>query len=272
MDSFIHLAPLILNDFNLIDKYLLNADQFIFDLQSVNEIENWSLNEDKLTDNQIDYIEFWKNLGLLYKHFNNQLKTKGLSTEGNIYRDVAKSIDVNSIDQSKPVFFVGLNALSKSEEKIISSYLKVTGSKNYFDGDQYYGYDKKHEAGFFFRKSALFNEIKLPEHFSNNEKEINIYSVNNDVEQVQAIAAIIEKGNLNTESCAIYLINEQVINPLIHNIPKNISSLNITMGYPINNTYTYGFLNELLSLFDKRNNNEFWKGKKLALKCHLQFG
>ena len=266
LDSFIHLAPLILNDFNLIDKYLLNSKDLIFDLQSVNEIETWSLNESNLTDNQIDYIKFWKDLGQLYNHFNKQLAAKGISTEGNIYRNVADSIDLDSIDQSKSVFFVGLNAFSKSEEKIISTFLKVSDSKTYFDGDQYYGYDKKHEAGLFFRKSALFNKIKLPKHFSDNEKEINIYSVNNDVEQVQTIAAIIEKEDLNTESCAIYLINEQVINPLIHNIPKNISSLNITMGYPINNTYTYGFLNELLALFDKRNKNEFWKGKKLHYK------
>ncbi len=267
LDNFIHLAPLILNDFNQIDKYLLDANEFIFDLKSVNEIENWSLNESNLTENQLDYVEFWKNLGLLYNQFNNQLSKKGLSTEGNIYRKVANSINLDIIDHSKSFYFIGLNALSISEEKIISTHLKTNGSKAYFDGDSYYGNDKKHEAGFFYRKSAIFNSIKLPKHFDNFKKEINIYEVNNDVEQAQTVAAILEKENIKSPSCAIYLINEQVINPLLNNIPHNINSLNITMGYPINNTYTYAFLNEILTLFDKRNKKDFWSGNKL----HYQF-
>jgi len=160
LDNFIHLAPLILNDFNLIDKYLIDANEFIFDLKSVNEIENWSLNESNLTENQLDYVEFWKNLGVLYSEFNNQLSKKGLSTEGNIYRKVASSINLDEIDQSKSFYFIGLNALSISEEKIISTHLKTNGSKAYFDGDSYYGNDKKHEAGFFYRKSSIFNGIK----------------------------------------------------------------------------------------------------------------
>ena len=50
LDGFIHLAPLILSDFNLIDKYLLDANQFISNINAVNEIENWSLNKKELTE------------------------------------------------------------------------------------------------------------------------------------------------------------------------------------------------------------------------------
>ena len=41
-------------------------------------------------------------------------------------------------------------------------------------------------------------------------------------------------------------IDEKLLNPFIHNIPKNISELNITMGYPVQSTYSYGFMILLL--------------------------
>ena len=263
LDGFIHLAPLILSDFNLIDKYLLDANQFISNINAVNEIENWSLNKKELTDNQINFIDFWKDLGSLYHHFNSQIIKRGLSSEGNIYKTVSLNIEKASKKTQETHFFIGLNALSKSEEKIIAAFLKNKTSKIYFDGDQYYTNNKQHEAGYFYRKSTLFNKINQPANFTSKPKQISIHKTGNDLEQVQLAASIIEKENIDTNSCAIYLINENVINPLIQNIPSKIKSLNITMGFPINNGFTYGFLIELLGLFDQRNSKDLWEGNKL---------
>ena len=265
LDSFIQLAPMILNDFNLIDKHLLNTNEFIFDLNSISEIDNWSLSEKELTKSQLDYVEFWKHLGALYKQFHEDLQVKGLATEGAIYKTVSKEINTK-IDHST-VFFVGLNALSTAEEKIINSFINKGNSQIYFDGDSFYCLDKNHEAGFFFRKSPIYKKTKLNELFTQKKKEITIYSAKNDVEQVQTIAKILEKNKQNINSCAVYLINEKLINPLIQNIPNKLEKLNITMGYPIINSYCYAFLSIVLSLFDNNKSNELWNKNKL----HYQF-
>ena len=56
LDQFLNIAPLIINDFNLIDKYLLKADQLLFDLRSIKEIETGVLAI--LTENQNNFVEF----------------------------------------------------------------------------------------------------------------------------------------------------------------------------------------------------------------------
>ena len=263
LDSFIHLAPKILNDFNLIDKHLLDSNTFMFDLSSVTEIDNWSLNEENLTENQNDYVEFWKFLGALYTQFHQDLNDKGFATEGTIYRSV--SMEINARIDDSPVFFVGLNALSSSEEKIISEFIKSGYSKVYFDGDNFYCSDKNHEAGFFFRKSKVYAKSSFNNHFLSN-KEITIYPTKNDVEQVQTISKILEKKAVNESSVAVYLINENLINPLINTIPTQIKKLNITMGYPVVNSYSYAFLIKLISLFENSNSNEIWDNEKLNYK------
>ena len=122
LDSFIHLAPKILNDFNLIDKHLLDPNTFMFDLSLVTEIDNWSLNEENLSENQNDYVEF-KFLGALYSQFHQDLNDKGFATEGTIYRSV--SMGMNARTDDSPVFFVGLNALSSSKRKLFLNLLRV---------------------------------------------------------------------------------------------------------------------------------------------------
>ena len=60
------------------------------------------------------------------------------------------------------------------------------------------------------------------------------------------IWGMLEKIAVNESSVAVYLINENLINPLINTIPIQIKKLNITMGYPVVNSYSYAFLIKLI--------------------------
>ena len=119
LDQFLNIASTIINDFNLIDKYLLKADQLLFDLRSIKDIENWSLNNPELTENQNNFADFWVQLGDLYHMFHGHLKQLNYTTEGHAYRIANAKIAEKASSFIHPLYFIGLNALSKAEEKII---------------------------------------------------------------------------------------------------------------------------------------------------------
>ena len=48
--------------------------------------------------------------------------------------------------------FVGFNALSEAEQKVIQSILIDIGGEIYWDGDTYFLKNQTHEAGYFLRK------------------------------------------------------------------------------------------------------------------------
>ncbi len=270
LDLFLNLAPIIINDFNLIDKYLLKADKLLFDLKSIKEIENWSLNNSELTDNQNSFIDFWNKLGELYTSYHLRLKALNYTTEGHAYRIASDKIEKKAAFLNDSIYFIGLNALSSSEEKIINHLIKIKKAEILFDGDQYYTKNPDHEAGHFFRKFSFFKNQKVSNHFLLNKKEIKVFEAKTDMDQIHITSSIIQKENLDLDSTAIYLVDEKLLTPFVYNIPKNVNDLNITMGYSIINTYSFGFIKLILNSLDNKNEKEYWKGNKVNYKLILE--
>ena len=266
LDLFLNLAPIIINDFNLIDKYLLKADQLLFDLKSIKDIENWSFNNPELTENQNSFANFWTQLGELYHLFHQHLNKLNYTTEGHAYRIAANKIKVKAEKFTAPIYLVGLNALSKSEESIINYLLEKQIASIYFDGDQYYTKNPDQEAGHFYRKFPFFKDQSIPNNFLSTDKKINIYEAKTDLDQIHIASTILQKENLNLSYTALYLIDENLLTPLIHNIPKNVNELNITMGFTIKNTYSFALIKLILNSLDNKNENIYWKGD------HINYG
>jgi hypothetical protein len=57
------------------------------------------------------------------------------------------------------VIFAGFNALSKSEEAMITWFVKEEKGEVYWDADDYYFKDQKQEAGKFLRELKYSNPI-----------------------------------------------------------------------------------------------------------------
>ena len=76
-------------------------------------------------------------------------KKKG--TGGLITRTIAEN-PKSYFSENKKICFLGLNALSKSEETIVNYLTKNNGSKIIVDVDKFYTTNQDHEAGFFYRK------------------------------------------------------------------------------------------------------------------------
>ena len=270
LDKFLNIAPLIINDFNLIDKYLLKADQLLFDLRSIKEIENWSLNDTNLTENQNNFVEFWIQLGQLYQVFHDHLKQINFATEGHAYRKAYTEIDEKAINLKHPIYFVGLNALCKAEEEIIQYLIKKKNASIHFDGDAYYTNNPEQEAGYFFRKFSFFNTQNNPNNFLSNKKNITVYEAKTDIDQIHIASSILQKENLDLNSTAIYLIDENLLTPFTHNVPENINALNVSMGYSIKNTYCFAFIKLILSSLDDKNEKNSWRDNNINFDLLLE--
>eukprot|EP01089_Gocevia_fonbrunei_P000914 TRINITY_DN10887_c0_g1_i1.p1 TRINITY_DN10887_c0_g1~~TRINITY_DN10887_c0_g1_i1.p1 ORF type:complete len:112 (+),score=11.61 TRINITY_DN10887_c0_g1_i1:359-694(+) len=82
--TFSKWGQTLLQDFNEIDRYLVDTKDIFSYLANIQEINHWALQKDK-SEIITNYIKFWNNLEPLYKTFNDLLKAQKLGHQGLIY-------------------------------------------------------------------------------------------------------------------------------------------------------------------------------------------
>ncbi len=283
-DDFYFWGQMLLNDFDDIDKELVDAESIF---QNLSEIKEFDYIFDYLSPEQIKlieqfwgtfktkkdsvnkkrFLEIWNNLYNIYLDFNSTLKSQSLAYGGMIYRDAVKGFTLNNLEKLSydKYIFVGFNALNKAENKLLEFLKRENKAEFYWDYDEYYLNKGKHEANFFikenlkkFPNSAQFNFNKLK-----SNKNVKIISVASRIGQVKLIDKLlsdfINEGTAISENTAIVLADESLLIPLLYSLPEYITDLNVTMGFPFNQTVTYSLLLALISLQKNINkNNEFY--------------
>ena len=103
----------------------------------------WDIDGQLPTPFQEKYLNFYKSLYQYYIQLRQRLSMQGRAYTGMAYREVAEQIDkiADTIDY-KHIYFVGFNALSNCETKIIDCLVRRGMASVIFDGDQYYFGDK----------------------------------------------------------------------------------------------------------------------------------
>jgi hypothetical protein len=271
-DEFYYWGEMILNDFDDVDKYLVDAKQLFQNLSDLKEIENqFTLPEEQLKI----ILEFWKNIKLhessplkddfisvwsvlfdVYSKYRELLISKGIAYEGMINRDVFEKIKRNETIPIpyKRFAIIGFNALNASEKEFFK-YLKKNKLADFFwDYDNYYLDNPLHEAGHFIRENlSLFPS---PQELENNNtltspKNIEIIAVPSDIGQAKLISNILNRwgsiGSQMTET-AVVLADEQLLIPVLTSLPEEIKDVNVTLGYPFRSTPVYSFCETLISL------------------------
>ncbi|MBU2995772.1 PD-(D/E)XK nuclease family protein [Cellulophaga baltica] len=267
----------ILQDFNEIDRYLVDTNQIFSHLSAVQEM-NMYLEADK-TQMISDYIKFWENLDGLYHHFNNTLLEKNKATQGYAYRianDTIKKYIESTSD--KKYIFIGFNALNKAEENIIQEFLKLETSEIYWDLDTYFLQDSIHDASYFIRQHkknwSYFTQHSLNGISSNylEPKKIEVIGVPKNVSQAKYVGNIIGALHQNKpkvlNETAIVLGDENLLNPIMNAIPEEIAHINITMGYPINKTPLAGMFNLIFELWQAKENKGWFYIHILNILSH----
>ncbi len=244
--EFYKWAKLLLNDFNEIDNYLIDAPHLFSNLQNLKELDDWSFNSEILSTNQQNFLGFWNQLLPLYQGFEKHLFTLGKAYSGKKVRWFARDIE-QFIDNNPNVYlnFIGFNALNRAEETIIETLRSANMASVYWDIDPYYHQNPNQEAGKFFpKKDQSPNQHFIEGYMNSGELDITLISVPKSVGQVKVAANLLQHiPQHKLAKTAAVLANEALLSPLLNSFPDNIEQVNLTMGLPLK-------LNPLFSLIE----------------------
>jgi len=284
-DDFLSWSNVLLHDFNEIDRNLVDAKSIYTNLKNVKELEdwsvdNWSLAEVKLSDMQLDYIGFFEGMLGWYTHFNDSLLKEQLAYQGMAYKSAARNISIAQVKWNK-VWFVGLNALTKSEQEIIDYLKKEDIARVFWDADNLYYDNPQHEAGGFLREQReKWSEIDfngVGDYFSEKKESFNVVACPKNITQAKVAAEVIkgfETSDLDNSNTAIVLADEALLFPVLHNLPSEIKQLNVTMGSPLKNTALFSLVEAIFKLqihAIKYNTKAFYYKDVIAVIEHPYF-
>lgn len=245
-ETFANWAKTLLQDFNEIDRYLLEPDKILKYLENIKEVEHWAVDIDKRTDLIDKYLIFWKKLPLYYHSLYNYLLHKGIGYQGLIYREAVDNLNhFSETIKDKKFLFAGFNALNHAEEKIIQHLLAIDKAKIYWDIDETFLNDPFHDTGLFqrrFKSSWPYYKTNPYEWITNDfkqEKNIQVIGTPKAIGQAKIVGKIIEKQSIQNEgklqNVAVVLGEESLLIPILYSLPSNVDALNITMGYSSKN-------------------------------------
>jgi hypothetical protein len=256
--AFSKWGQTLLQDFNEIDRHLIDPSAIFSNLSSIQELSIWSP-EAKKTPMMENYLKFWKGLKELYFEFNKNLLAQGLGYQGLVYRQAWNNLDkYQELNQKKHVF-IGFNALNAAESQIIQQMLTSAQADIYWDLDVQFLEDPVHDAGYFIRKYKKYwrffkeNPLKgLSDHYA-HRKKIRIIGVPKYISQAKYVGNLLKEIQIDSPGAlansALVLGDETLLNPILNAIPPEIKAVNITMGYPLKNTLMAGLFEQFIDLY-----------------------
>jgi hypothetical protein len=280
IDDFFFWGEMLVNDFDDVDKYLVDASKLFINLKDIKEIDSifGGLTEAQIeiikqfwinfdpaasTDQKSDFQEIWSILLSLYEKFRRRLIEKGIAYEGMIYRELAEKCMTGNLPNVKwdYLHFIGFNALNNCEKEMMTYLKKVGLARFYWDyDDSFVNENPDHTAGYFIRENLKMFGNNMPSDwnynsaFLKNAKSpvIKVIDSSSDIAQVKLAAKLVgDSPSINTSEAhhtAIILADENLLLPALTSLPDNVESINITMGYPLKFSPVYSLIKDLLTL------------------------
>lgn len=313
-DRFLFWGEMLVSDFNDVDRYLVDADALFVNVKRLREISSNYLTPkqldviarywgEKRTVETIDrfwnhlernhdnrhharFVKLWEVLQPLYHAYRQRLASRGLASSGMLYRNAVEILDPSS-DYELPYsrcIFVGFNVLSTSEITIFSRLQRLGKADFYWDfNSRAFDLKDSRAARFMNRNVKEFPSMyALPETERPPQPRINIVGVPSNTAQVKlagqqlrewmADGAISDRDNaINT---AVVLPDESLFIPMIHSVPEEITTLNVTMGFPMRLSPMAALLKKIVSLHlrSRLRNDErvyFWEDVAALLSTPL---
>lgn len=279
-DEFYFWGDMLLNDFDDVDKYLVDASKLFSNIQDIKKIDQqfggltedqievikrfWiNFNPEKPTNEKSGFLSIWSVLFDLYSGFRNSLKEQGIAYEGMIFRDLAENPEMDQTSGSNfdMFHFIGFNALNECEKAIMKTFKKIGRARFYWDYDNSYIKEGTlNSAGFFLRGNLKIFGNDMPSGWSYDtlvsyESQYvrrRVIDTSSDVAQVKLISQLIEElpdlTEGNAHHTAVVLADENLLMPVLTSLPENIGDINITMGHPLKQTLVYTLVKHLMDL------------------------
>lgn len=242
-ELFANWAKTLLQDFNEIDRYLLDPSHVLSYLKDIEDIKKWGIEVENKTQLLENYIDFWKLLPNYYQSLYTHLLNKEIGYQGLIYREAVNNLNHFSDSiPGKQFVFAGFNALNAAEEKIIQHLIEADQAKIYWDADQAFLNDPFHDAGLFVRrfkenwKHYKSNPFEWIVNDFSATKNIQIIGTPKTIGQAKIAGSLIEQllkenPTATLDKVAVVLGEENLLVPLLYSLPSSVGALNITMGY-----------------------------------------
>ncbi|GHU94243.1 hypothetical protein FACS1894156_2200 [Bacteroidia bacterium] len=305
-DRFYTWGEMLLNDFDSIDKYLVAAEKLFVNLRHSKQLDaDFSF----LSDEQREMVQsFWKNFsaekstGLqenfeniwaallpIYQKFGAQLQSQNAVYQGLMQRRAVEVLKQKNYDFGEQHFvFVGLNAVTECEKKLLHSLKDAGKADFYWDYDNYYVDNQRQEAGEFMRYNLQHfpsvNSSASTDNFGQH-KDIQVVAAPSDALQTKLLPQMLDELRGNTplsalRNTAIVLVDEGLLLPVLYAMPtqndKNdsdgIAAFNVTMGYPLQQTPVYSLIEMIANLHKnaRQENNlcKFYYKDVLAILQH----
>ncbi len=284
-DRFVFWGDMLINDFNDVDRYLVEPTELFRNVKDLREISSdflteeqkeiikkyWDIdlgdsnpesfwrhlskgNEMGITRNT--FIKLWEILLPLFLATKKSLARQGLIMQGAQYREVAEKFKKSSAEDIpyKRIIFIGFNVLSSAEICIFERLRNLGIADFYWDFDFPEPFQKLSSPTRF-----LKNYVKrfpplydiVPEEVAPSP-QIEIIGVPSNIGQVKLIGKMLKrKSRIKTRisvDTAIVLPSESLFIDILHSIPPEIGPVNITMGYPLKMTSIASLMRSIMSM------------------------
>ncbi len=233
-EVFSQWARTLLQDFNEIDAYLIETDSFFATLKATSRLNNWFTSNESPTALTSNYISFFENIETYYVALYKHLKKNKSAYQGLLYREAVLNLQQSVSTLQDTFYFVGFNALNKAEETIFQTLLNSGKAIIYWD-----------EVVNNFGANTFINKYKKWSYYQNNpfltlptntvSQDIKFVGTPKNVAQFKYVAEILSKQE-NNDHTALILANEALLPLALNSLPRNVEKLNITMGFPLQNT------------------------------------
>ena len=132
-NEFLNWSTILLQDFNEVDTNIVDANSLYKNIKNVKELENWSVDnwsfsEKNLSDIQNNYVDFFESMYDIYNNFKKSLINKSYAYQGLANLIASEKVKDTDFNFDK-IWFVGLNALTKSQHIIIDNLKQRNISK-----------------------------------------------------------------------------------------------------------------------------------------------
>lgn len=274
-DEFLYWGEMLLNDFDDIDKYMANARMLFSNVTDLREIENDFdfLSDEQIaairsfwssfyprgdTPNQQQFLAVWQVLYDLYEEFRATLAAEGKGYEGMIFREVVESMERGESPDLpyERIVFVGLNALSVSEERFLAQLQKREIADFYWDYVSDKVTDPDNKASYFVSRNlkSFPSSMKLPSE-EKVKTEIEVIGIPSGIGQAKHVYTLLsdwcKEAEMSSEEAlrtAVILPDEHLLIPVLNAIPEQIRRINVTMGYPLAGTPVASLIEYILAL------------------------
>lgn len=301
-DKFYFWGDMLLRDFDEVDKYLVPAEHLFKDLSNQKALDSgldflteeqrdflrsfWLSFDEKDSLNKQKFLHIWRQLPTLYNAFRESLDREGLAYEGMLHREVAETIHriytnrytdaPEKTGQAPAICFIGFNALTRAEERIITFFVDRGLATLYWDVDAYYMNNNTQEAGNFLREYQQHPVLgktflqDIPANF-NTPKNINLYGAAQPVGQAKLMTQLLAdklRDGYNPEETLLVLPDEKLVMPVLHGVSAHVEKLNVTMGFPLSSTPLFNLVELLIELQINRKEDQFNHREVVALLGH----